>query len=317
MQPDPIYALDNKRVLVAGGSGMVGSALIRRLRPENCEILAAASAAVDFRDSAATDAFFEKEKPQAVFVAAAKVGGIFANNSMPVEFLRDNLLIATNVISSAFKSGVTKLQFLGSSCIYPRDAEQPIQESSLLTGSLEPTNQWYALAKIAGVKLCEAYRGQYGADFISVMPTNIFGPGDNYHPDYSHVPAALIRRFHEAKCNGSRYATVWGTGKPRREFLYVDDLADACIFTMKHWSSAEILNIGVGEDMPISDFAKTVAEVVGYNGEIRFDASRPDGTPRKLLDVSRLRELGWTARTPLIKGLKKTYADFVKNFAGV
>jgi GDP-L-fucose synthase len=246
-----------------------------------------------------------------VFLAAAKVGGIHANDSYPADFISDNLAIALNVIRGAHRNGVRKLLFMGSSCIYPRLAPQPMTEDMLLSGPLEPTNQWYAIAKIAGIKLCQAYRRQHGADFVSVMPTNLYGPGDNYHPDDSHVPAALIRRFHEAKIAGLPSVTVWGTGRPRREFLAVDDLADACVFVMKHYSGDEFVNVGTGEDVTIAEFAQLVAEVVGYGGSLSFDASRPDGTPRKLLDVSKLSALGWRARTPLREGLKIAYADFV------
>ena len=245
-----------------------------------------------------------------MFLAAARVGGISANSSFPAAFIGDNRAIAVNVIRAAHATGVKQLLFLGSSCIYPRLATQPITEEELLTGPLEPTNEWYAVAKIAGIKLCQAYRRQYGVDFISVMPTNLYGPGDNYHPEHSHVPAALIRRFHEAKVSGAPNVAVWGTGKPRREFLAADDLADACVFVMKHYSGDVFLNVGTGEDVPIADFARLVAEVVGYRGDIIFDTSRPDGTPRKLLDVSKLAALGWRAQTPLRDGLKVAYADF-------
>jgi GDP-L-fucose synthase len=305
------YKLRGKRVYVAGHRGMVGSAIVRRLQAEDCEIITAPRSEVDLRDQAATRHFFRASKPQAVFLAAAKVGGIAANSSLPVEFLHDNLLIATNVIESAYGAGVEKLQFLGSSCIYPREAAQPMTEDMLLTGPLEPTNEWYAIAKIAGIKLCDAYRREHGADYISVMPTNLYGKGDNYHPEYSHVPAALIRRFHEAKKNNAPVVTVWGTGTPKREFLSVDDLADACIFVMQSWSAPGFINIGTGKDITIAEFARLVADVVGYRGRIEFDPSRPDGTPRKLLDVSKLTALGWTAKTSLREGLAATYADFL------
>ena len=250
-------------------------------------------------------------RPDAVFLAAGKVGGIHANSTYPADFIADNLGIALNVIRGAHESGVQKLLFLGSSCIYPRLAPQPITEEMLLSGPLEPTNQWYAIAKIAGIKLCEAYRLQHGADFISVMPTNLYGPGDNYHPQDSHVPAALIRRFHEAKVAGDPSVTVWGTGSPRREFLAVDDLADACVFVMKHYSDLGFLNIGSGEEITIGDFARLIAEVVGYSGQITFDRSLPDGMPRKLLDGSKLTALGWRAKIPLREGLRQMYADFL------
>jgi GDP-L-fucose synthase len=246
----------------------------------------------------------------------AKVGGIHANSTFPAEFIQENLLIATNVIDAAFRAGVGKLLFLGSSCIYPRLAHQPIAEEELLTGPLEPTNEWYAIAKIAGIKLCEAYRRQYGADFISVMPTNVYGPRDNYHPENSHVMAGLIRRFHQAKQSRSPSVTVWGTGKPRREFIFVDDLADACIYLLERYSGESFVNVGTGEDMTIADLARLIAEIVGYRGELVFDTSRPDGTPQKLLNVSKLNALGWKAFTPLRAGLKQTYADFVARANG-
>jgi GDP-L-fucose synthase len=305
-----LFDLAGKRVYVAGHSGMVGSAIARRLVPENCEILTAGHAVLDLADQQQTDRWFAREKPDAVFVAAARVGGISANSSYPAAFIGDNLAIALNAIRAAHAAGVKKLLFLGSSCIYPRLANQPITEEQLLTGSLEPTNEWYAVAKIAGIKLCQAYRRQYGSDFVSVMPTNLYGPGDNYHPEHGHVPAALIRRFHEAKLSGAPSVAVWGTGTPRREFLAADDLADACVFVMKHYSGDGFLNVGTGEDIAIADFARLVAEVVDYRGKIVFDTSRPDGMPRKLLDVSKLAALGWRAKTPLRDGLKAAYADF-------
>jgi GDP-L-fucose synthase len=306
------YDLKGKRVYVAGHRGMAGSAIVRRLQSEDCELIAATSKELDLRDQAAAHRFLKDRKPQAVFLAAAKVGGIYANDTMPVEFLQDNLLIATNVIGGAHQAGVEKMQFLGSSCIYPRDANQPMKEDALLTGPLEPTNEWYAVAKIAGIKLCDAYRREHGADYTSVMPTNLYGIGDNYHPEHSHVPAALIRRFHEAKKVGSPSVIVWGTGKPKREFLFADDLADACVFAMKNWSAPGFVNIGTGEDLTIAEFAKLIAGIVGYEGKIEFDSSRPDGTPRKLLDVSRLTALGWKAKTPLQEGLQAAYADFLQ-----
>jgi len=246
-----------------------------------------------------------------VFLAAAKVGGIVANNTLRAEFIYDNIVIAANVIQAAHQNGVEKLQFLGSSCIYPKLAPQPLREDYMLTGPLEPTNEPYAIAKIAGIKMAEAYRSQYGSDFISVMPTNLYGPGDNYHPEYSHVVAALIRRFHEAKLSGAPSVVVWGTGTPRREFLYVDDMADACIHLMKVYSGAQLINIGTGEDITIAEFARVVASVVGYTGTISFDTSRPDGTPQKLLDVERLTRLGWRARTSLEDGIRLAYQAFL------
>jgi GDP-L-fucose synthase len=306
-----MYSLSGKRVWVAGHRGMVGSAIVRRLDSEGCEVLVASRQDADLRDQTATMAWIEKARPDAVFLAAAKVGGILANDTYPADFLYDNLMIEANIINGAFKSGVEKLMFLGSSCIYPKLAPQPMSEEQMLTGPLEPTNEWYAVAKIAGIKLCQAYRRQHGVDFISVMPTNLYGPGDNYHPENSHVPAALIRRFHEAKLAGAPTVTVWGSGKPRREFLSVDDLADACIFLMKHYSGDDFLNIGFGDDITIGDFARLVAEIVGYRGELVFDTSRPDGAPQKLLDSNRLNALGWRPRISLRDGLAAAYADFL------
>ena len=305
------FDLKGKRVYVAGHRGMVGAALVRRVAAEHCEVLQAERGQLDLTSATETGAWFDTHRPDAVFLAAARVGGIHANNTYPVDFIRDNLAIALNVIGAAHAAGVTKLMFLGSSCIYPKLCPQPMTEAMLLTGALEPTNEWYAIAKIAGIKLAQAYRRQFGTDFISVMPTNLYGPGDNYHPENSHVPAALIRRFHEAKISQAPTVTVWGSGRPRREFLAADDLADACIFVMKHYSGEEILNIGTGEDITIADFAHLVADVVGYEGRIVFDPARPDGVPQKLLDVSALARLGWRAKTPLAAGLRAAYADFV------
>src|SRR5437016_14319420 len=290
---------------------MVGSAIVRRLASEQCEVLTVDRATVDLSRQVETERWFDEAKPDAVFVAAAKVGGIYANDTFPAEFITDNLAIALNVIRAAYQAKVKKLLFLGSSCIYPKLAPQPMTEDMMLTGPLEPTNEPYAIAKIAGIKLCEAYRRQFGDDFISLMPTNLYGPGDNYHPQDSHVPAALIRRFHEAKLTSAPNVVVWGTGTPRREFLAVDDLADASVFVMKHYSDIGFLNVGTGEDVTIAQFANIVAEVVGYTGKIEFDASRPDGAPHKLLDVSRIKALGWSASTPLRAGLEAAYADFL------
>jgi GDP-L-fucose synthase len=305
------FELKGKTVFVAGHGGMVGAALVRRLALEKVELLTVERSAVDLRDQAAVFSWFAKNHPQAVFLAAAKVGGIVANNTLRAEFIYDNLAIATNVIQAAHLNGTEKLMFLGSSCIYPKLAPQPLHEDSVLTGPLEPTNEPYAIAKIAGIKMVEAYRSQYGSDFINVMPTNLYGPGDNYHPEYSHVVAALIRRFHEAKLSGASNVMVWGTGTPRREFLYVDDMADACIHLMKAYSGDGLVNIGTGEDISIAEFARLVAATIGYTGEIGFDHSRPDGTPQKLLDVSRLAKLGWRARTSLQDGLKLAYRAYL------
>jgi GDP-L-fucose synthase len=305
------FELKGKTVFVAGHKGMVGGALARRLAREDVELLTVGRSEVDLRDQAAVFGWFARMRPQAVFLAAAKVGGIVANNTLRGEFIYDNLVIAANVIHAAHINGVEKLMFLGSSCIYPKLAPQPLREDSMLIGPLEATNEPYAIAKIAGIKMVEAYRSQYACDFINVMPTNLYGPGDNYHPEYSHVVAALIRRFHEAKVEGLSNVVVWGTGTPRREFLYVDDLADACIHLMKIYSSGELVNIGTGEDITIAEFARVVAAVVGYTGSISFDTSRPDGTPRKWLDVSRLAKLGWRSRTSLEDGMRLAYQAYL------
>jgi GDP-L-fucose synthase len=310
-----LFELAHRRIFVAGHRGMVGAAIVRRLAQEKCTILTVDRTEVDLTRQAETERWLVEAKPDAVFLAAGKVGGIHANSSYPADFIADNLQISLNVIRGAFIAQVKKLVFLGSSCIYPKLAPQPMTEDLLLTGPLEPTNQWYAVAKIAGIKLVEAFRRQHGADFVSVMPTNLYGPGDNYHPENSHVPAALIRRFHEAKLKHAPKVTVWGTGKPRREFLAVDDLADACVFVMRHYSADEFVNIGTGEDITIADFARLVAEIVGYRGELVFDTSRPNGAPQKLLDVSQLAALGWRATTPLREGLKRAYADFLQSCA--
>jgi GDP-L-fucose synthase len=312
-----IFDLRGKRVFLAGHAGMAGSAIMRRLEREDCDIIFASRRDLDLRQAEAVDHFMAQAKPDAVFVAAGKVGGIRANATFPADFLADNVAIALNTIRSAHRYAVKKLVFLGSSCIYPRLAPQPMSPDALLTGPLEPTNQWYAIAKIAGIKLCEAYRLQHGADFVSVMPTNLYGPGDNYHPEDSHVPAALLRRFHEAKISGAPSVTVWGTGSPRREFMAVDDLADACVFVMKCYSELPFLNIGTGEDLTIAEFARIVAEVVGYRGKITFDRSQPDGAPRKLLDVSRINELGWRATIPLGEGFQRMYADFLERYDAI
>ena len=305
-----VFDLSGARVWVAGHRGMVGSALMRRLAREPVELLTVGRDELDLRDAPAVLAWMQANRPDVVVAAAAKVGGIAANDSLPADFLYDNLAIELAVVRGAFETGVRKLLMLGSSCVYPRLAPQPITEDALLTGPLEPTNQWYAVAKIAGIKLCQAYRRQHGSDFVSVMPTNLYGPGDNYHPEHSHAPAALIRRMDEARRAGAAEVVVWGTGRPLREFLYVDDLADACVRVLERYSDEAPINIGVGADVTMAAFAGLVAEAVGYEGELRFDPSRPDGTPRKLLDVSRLAALGWTASTPLREGLKLAYADY-------
>lgn len=310
-----LYDLAGKRVWVAGERGMVGSAIVRRLEREPCTLLHSDRSTLDLCNQAAVTAWMEANRPQAVFVAAARVGGIHANNTFPAEFLYQNLVIETNIIHAAHTIGVEKLLFLGSSCIYPRDAAQPMVEEALLTGPLEPTNEWYAVAKIAGIKLCQAYRKQYGDDFISVMPTNLYGPNDNFHPENSHVPAALLRRFHEAKLSGAPEVVVWGTGTPRREFLHVDDLADACVFLMQNYSGDMHINVGTGKDMTIAAFAEAIKKAVGYEGKLVFDTTRPDGMPRKVMDVRRLTEMGWTAKIDLPQGLIQYYEYYRKNHA--
>lgn len=307
-----MYDLAGKRVWVAGHRGMVGSALVRRLQGEGCELLTAGREVLDLTRQAAVEKWMARERPDAIFLAAARVGGIHANSTYPAEFIAENLAIALNVIAAAHRLDVDRLLFLGSSCVYPKHAPQPMSEDVLLTGSLEPTNEWYAVAKIAGMKLCQAYRRQYGRDYVTVMPTNLYGPGDNYHPEHSHVPAALMRRFHEARVSGAEEAAVWGSGAPRREFLHVDDLADACVFVLRNYTGEQILNVGTGRDMAIAEFATLVADVVGFQGRLVFDGSRPDGTPRKLLDVSRLASLGWNARIGLRDGLGSTYSAYLE-----
>lgn len=309
--PSKIFELAGKRIYVAGHRGMVGSAIVRRLAGVPCEVITAGRAEVDLERQEQAERFLATTKPDVVIVAAARVGGIHANNAYPAEFISENLAIARNTVHGSYQAGVKKLLFLGSSCIYPKLAQQPMREEELLTGSLEPTNQWYSIAKIAGIKLCQGYRRQYGADFISVMPTNLYGPGDNYHPENSHVVPALIRRFHESKQNGVPIVKVWGTGTPLREFLFVDDLADACVFVLEHYSDEQHVNVGSGEEATIAEFAKLVGDVVGYRGELTFDPSRPDGVARKLLDSSKLAGMGWRARTSLRAGLEQAYAAFL------
>lgn len=303
----------NAKIYVAGHRGMVGSAIVRKLHDLGfSQIITRTSDELDLRSQEGVQRFFQREKPEFVFLAAAKVGGILANNTYRADFLYQNLAIQNNVIHFAHQYGVRKLMFLGSSCIYPKLAPQPLQEDSLLTGPLEPTNEPYAIAKIAGIKMCESYRQQYGDDFISVMPTNLYGINDNYHPENSHVLPALIRKIHEAKTTDSPHVTIWGSGKPMREFLFADDLADACVFLMQHYSDSQFINIGVGTDISIRDLAELIKEVIAYDGELKFDRSKPDGTPRKLMDVSRLTALGWRPSVTLRDGIKLAYRDFLR-----
>ncbi len=306
-----MYDLAGKKVFVAGNRGMVGSAIVRRLSSENCEIVAPARGEVDFREQAATRDWILREKPQAVFLAAAKVGGIMANDLYPADFLYDNLMIEANIIHAAHQAGVEKLLFLGSSCIYPKFAAQPITEDSLLTGSLEPTNEWYAIDKIAGIKLAQAYRKQHNDDFISAMPTNLYGPGDNFDLASSHVMPALIRKAHEAKLNGEAEIVVWGTGTPRREFLHVDDCADACVHLMKTYSADTHVNVGSGEDVTILELTEMVCAAVGYHGRIVHDLGKPDGTPRKLMSADKLRAMGWRPGIALSQGIAHAYRWFL------
>jgi GDP-L-fucose synthase len=302
------------KIFVAGARGLVGSAICRALAVRGfTRVVAPSRSALELRDRAAVDRFFTTERPDHVFFAAAKVGGIVANDTYPADFIRDNLEIQTNVIDAAYRAGTRKLCFLGSSCIYPRLAPQPLHESSLLTGPLEPTNQWYAIAKIAGIKMCQAYTAQYGFNAISVMPTNLYGPGDNFDLQTSHVLPALLRKIHAAKESGAKEVSVWGSGTPRREFLYVDDLADALCFLMEHYDSPEIINVGWGEDVTIAELAELIARIVGFRGALVFDRSKPDGTPRKLLDVGKLKSLGWQPRTTLADGIRTTYEWYLAN----
>ncbi len=307
------FDLNGKRIWVAGHRGMVGGALVRRLAEEPCEVITAGREVVDLTDQRAVHEWMGRERPDAVVLAAARVGGIHANDSYPVDFLYDNLMIEANVIHAAHEAGVEKLLFLGSSCIYPKFAEQPIREEALLTGPLEPTNEWYAIAKIAGIKLCQAYRRQYGSDFISAQPTNLYGPGDNYDLKTSHVLPALLRKFHEAKQEGAPSVTLWGTGTPLREFLHVDDLADALVFLLREYSDDVPLNVGSGTEVSIRELAETIARVVGYEAELVFDSSMPDGTPRKLMDSSRLHALGWNRARSLEQGIADAYAHFLRD----
>jgi len=309
------FDLKGRRVWVAGHGGMAGSAIVRRLQREDCEIVTATRSELDLLRQPDVHQWMANAKIDAVFLAAATVGGIMANSTRPADFLYDNIVIASNVIHAAWQTGVKKLLFLGSSCIYPRLAQQPMREEELLTGALEPTNEWYAIAKIAGIKLCQAFRRQYGCDFVSVMPTNLFGPGDRYDAEGGHVVAALIMKIHAAKIANSPTVELWGTGKPRREFLFSDDLADACVFVMKNYSGEQFLNVGTGVDMTILELAQSIARTIGWDGTFTLNTSKPDGTPRKVMDVSRLRALGWSAPTDFESGMQKAYEWYVANVA--
>lgn len=304
---EPLYDIAGKRVFVAGHRGMVGSAVVRRLSQEDCEVITVGRDEVDLTRQAEVEEWMAAVRPHAVILAAAKVGGILANDTQPAPFLYDNLMIEANVIHSAYRCGTEKLLFLGSSCIYPKLAPQPIPEEALLTGSLEPTNEWYAIAKIAGLKMCQAYRRQYGADFISAMPTNLYGPGDNFHPTGSHVAAALLAKTHAAKMAGDNTIELWGTGTPLREFMHVDDLADALVFLLRHYSAEGHMNVGSGQEVSIRGLADVIADVVGWRGAYVFDSSKPDGAPRKLMDSQRLQAMGWQPSLSLAEGIRKTY----------
>jgi GDP-L-fucose synthase len=315
MPSEVIFDLTGRRVWVAGHRGMVGAAIVRRLASENCEILTADRTQVDLMRQDQVERWMAKARPDVIFLAAAKVGGIQANDTRPAEFLYDNLMIEANIIAAAHQNKVAKLLFLGSSCIYPKLAPQPIPEGALLTGPLEPTNEWYAIAKIAGIKLAQAYRKQYGCDFISAMPTNLYGPGDNFDLQSSHVMPALIRKAHEAKLAGAGELRVWGSGAPRREFLHVDDCADALVFLMQRYSADEHVNVGSGEDIPIAKLASLVAKAVGFEGRLSFDRTKPDGTPRKLMSGDKLKAMGWTPKVSLHEGLRATYTWFAEHQA--
>lgn len=304
------FALKSRRVYVAGHRGMVGSACLRRLEREGCELVVANRDRVDLTNQAAVDAFMTQMRPEVVVVAAAKVGGIMANSALPASFLYENLMIEANLIQAAWRTGVAKLLFLGSSCIYPREAPQPIQEDALLTGPLEPTNEWYAVAKIAGIKLCQAYRRQYGCDFISAMPCNLYGPNDNFHPEGSHVIPGMMRRFHEAKMRGDSKVVCWGTGQPRREFLHVDDVAEACAFLLQHYSAEGHVNVGTGGDITVAELADAIRRVTDFRGEIAWDTTKPDGTLLKRMDTTLINKLGWHPTIPFERGLAETYAWF-------
>ncbi|MCW8914458.1 MAG: GDP-L-fucose synthase [Magnetovibrio sp.] len=310
---DPLYSLSGKRIWVAGHRGMVGSALMRRLEKVDCDVITATRDDVDLLRQDAVETWMDTNRPDAIFLAAAKVGGIYANDTWPADFLYNNLMIETNIIHAAHLADVGKLLFLGSSCIYPKMAPQPMTEDVLLTGPLEPTNEWYAVAKIAGIKLCQAYRKQHGRDYISAMPTNLYGPGDNYNLETSHVAAALLVKAHQAKLDGAENIEIWGTGTPKREFLHVDDLADGLVYLMEHYSEAEHINIGSGDEVTIRELADTIAEAVGYEGGYVYNSDKPDGTPRKLMDCSRIHDLGWKAPTSLADGMAQSYAWYLEN----
>ena len=307
------FSLNNLKVWVPGSNGMVSSAIIKKLKTENCKIITSTRNQLDLTDKIKVFEFYKLNQPDVVILSAAKVGGIHANNTYPVDFLLENLCIQNNIISGAHNFSVKKLLFLGSSCIYPKNIDDPISEDHLLTGSLEETNEWYAVAKISGIKLCQAYQKQYNSNFISAMPTNLYGPNDNFHPLNSHVPAALLLKFHNAKINNEPFVTVWGSGNPKREFLYVDDLADACIYLLKNYNGIQPINVGTGEDISIKDFAAKIKNIVGYKGELKFDKSKPDGTMRKRLNISRLNNLGWHYKVSLDQGLKLFYEWFTEN----
>lgn len=310
-----MYSLNGKRIWVAGHRGMVGSAVVRALASEDCEVLSSERKTVDLTRQADVEAFLSRERPHAVVMAAAKVGGILANDSFPADFIYQNLIMEANVVEASSRSGVEKLLFLGSSCIYPKHADQPIDEDALLTGPLEPTNEWYAIAKIAGIKLCQAYRKQHGSDFISAMPTNLYGPGDNFDLSSSHVLPALMRKAYEAKVQGKGELVVWGTGTPRREFLYSEDCADALVFLLKNYSDAQHVNVGSGSDISIAELARLVCDIVGFRGQIVFDETKPDGTPRKLMSDQKLRSMGWSPKNSLEGGIEKSFRWFVENVA--
>jgi len=310
-----VFEIPGKRIFVAGHRGMVGSAVVRQLEKHDCTVLTARRAELNLLDQNAVRDWLARERPDAIVIAAAKVGGIHANDTYPAEFLYENMMIAANLVHAAHMADINRILFLGSSCIYPKLAEQPIAETSLLTGALEPTNEWYAIAKIAGIRLCDAYRKQYGRSYVSAMPTNLYGPGDNYHPENSHVIPGLLRRFHEAQTMGQPDVMMWGTGSPRREFLHADDLAGALVMLLEVFDEPGPINVGYGDDIPIIDLARKIAQVTGFEGEITLDKTKPDGTPRKLMDNGRIRALGWTPRIDLDEGLRDAYGWFLENVA--